>query len=406
MRLLQYNDGDLSLTTFFADKIPQKYAILSHTWAAEEVTFEDLQKRTYRKKAGYKKIRFCGEQARHDGLQYFWVDTCCIDKSSSAELTEAINSMFRWYENAAKCYVFLSDVSMTKRKARNRSSEYVWEAAFRASMWFKRGWTLQELLAPGSVEFFSRECKRLGDKKTLEREIHEITKIAISALRGASLSEFEVDERFSWAENRQTTRNEDKVYSLLGIFTVYMPLIYGEGRDNAFVRLREEIAKGLTRSACNPLTSGKVMLTSQPPVKSIRSRIETSYAEYCHDLPLQFGLPREKPFCPYRLTCWVREPSILTDNTVERLEKEAAQLSLNGFFLKPDNIRFDALWNGEKHLDYKSLSATTIKDILLLMDKDMSRRSESSSTRRVLFNCILQIYRSSVDDYEVHYNGD
>jgi hypothetical protein len=97
MRLLQYNDGDLSLTTFFADKIPQKYAILSHTWAAEEVTFEDLQKRTYRKKAGYKKIRFCGEQARRDGLQYFWVDTCCIDKSSSAELTEAINSMFRWY---------------------------------------------------------------------------------------------------------------------------------------------------------------------------------------------------------------------------------------------------------------------------------------------------------------------
>jgi hypothetical protein len=96
MRLLQYNDGELSLTTFFPDKIPQKYAILLHTWRVEEVIFEDLQKRTYKEKGGYKKIRFCGEQARRDGLQYFWVDTCCIDKSSSAELTEAINSMFRW----------------------------------------------------------------------------------------------------------------------------------------------------------------------------------------------------------------------------------------------------------------------------------------------------------------------
>jgi len=193
---------------------------------------------TGKSKAGYDKIRFCGEQARRDGLQYFWVDTCCIDKSDSAELSEAINSMFRWYRNAAKCYVYLSDVSITKRKASNQFSKFTWESALPASRWFTRGWTLQELLAPGSVEFFSQEGKRLGDKRTLERLIHEITGIAIPALRGTSLSEFGVDERLLWAVTRQTTREEDKAYSLLGIFDIYMPLMYGEGTDNALKRLR------------------------------------------------------------------------------------------------------------------------------------------------------------------------
>jgi hypothetical protein len=193
--------------------------------------------------AGYRKIQFCGEQARLDGLPYFWVDTCCIDKSSSAELQEAINSMFRWYQNAAKCYVYLSDVSTRKRKASDRSSEYTWESAFLGSRWFTRGWTLQELLAPRSVEFFSQEGKRLGDKRTLERQVRERTGITVSALQGTPLSQFGVDERLSWAENRQTTCEEDKAYSLLGIFNVYMPLIYGEGRDNALARLQEEIDK-------------------------------------------------------------------------------------------------------------------------------------------------------------------
>jgi hypothetical protein len=128
MRLLHYNDnGEYSLTQFF-DDIP-RYAILSHTWGPEEVTFEDLKKGNRVTKAGFDKIRFCGEQARHDGLQYFWVDTCCIDKSSSAELTEAINSMFRWYQNAVKCYVYLSDVSTRKRKASDTFIKYTWEPA-------------------------------------------------------------------------------------------------------------------------------------------------------------------------------------------------------------------------------------------------------------------------------------
>jgi hypothetical protein len=176
MRLLHYNnDGEFSLTQFF-DKIP-RYAILSHTWGPEEVTFKDMTEGNGASKTGFDKIRFCEEQARCDRLQYFWVDTCCIDKSSSAELTEAINSMFRWYQNAVKCYVYLSDVSTKKRKASDSFTEYTWEPAFRSSKWFTRGWTLQELLAPSpsSLEFFSQERNRLGDKRSLEQQIHETT---------------------------------------------------------------------------------------------------------------------------------------------------------------------------------------------------------------------------------------
>ena len=242
MRLLEFkNHGELSLTEFIGDNIP-RYAILSHTWGPddEELTFKDLAEGTGKSKAGYSKIRFCGEQAASDGLQYFWVDTCCIDKSSSAELSEAINSMFYWYRNAAKCYVYLFDVSA---QGLNANDQFSWELAFQESKWFTRGWTLQELIAPASVEFFSIEGKRLGDKKSLEQQVHEITKIPSKALQGSPLSDFTVSDRMSWAENRETKRKEDKAYSLMGIFGIYMPLLYGEGRENAFIRLQEKIDK-------------------------------------------------------------------------------------------------------------------------------------------------------------------
>jgi hypothetical protein len=241
MRLLQYNnDSEFSLTQFF-DHIPP-YAILSHTWGPEEVTFKDMIDGTEKSKIGFRKILFLGEQARRDGLQYFWVDTCCIHKSDAVELQEAINLMFRWYQNARKCYVYLSDVSTIERKASNSFTEYTWEPAFRSSKWFTRGWTLQELLAPLSVEFFSREGIRLGDKRQLGRVIHEMTGIAFQALQGSSLTEFTVGERFSWTFGRQTTRKEDTAYSLLGLFGVQMPLLFGEGKA-AMARLLEEIIK-------------------------------------------------------------------------------------------------------------------------------------------------------------------
>ena len=247
MRLLKLKDGEFSLVEFVGDNIP-RYAILSHTWGAdgEEVTFKDLVEGTGKDKAGYEKIRFCGKQAANDGLQYSWVDTCCIDKLSSTELSEAINSMFRWYYNAAKCYVHLSDVSICGSIENEPSFQWTWKPAFQHSRWFTRGWTLQELIAPKSVEFYSAEGERLGDKNSLMQEIHKITGITVQALQGSPLSRFSVDERMSWAARRETKREEDAAYSLLGIFDIHMPLIYGEGRKKALIRLRKEIKESLS----------------------------------------------------------------------------------------------------------------------------------------------------------------
>lgn len=241
MRLLERDDtGGIRLTDDLpSNKIPP-YAILSHTWGDGEVLFRDLMGGTGKNKAGYNKIRFCGDQAWRDGLRFFWVDTCCIDKSNSAELQEAINSMFRWYRNATKCYAYLVDVSIPSPDVDDKS---IWEPAFRASRWFTRGWTLQELIAPTSVEFFSREEVRLGDRTTLEQVIHDVTRIPLKALQRGLLSDFSVHDRMAWIENRNTTREEDLAYSLFGIFDVQLPLLYGEGKEKALERLREKTGK-------------------------------------------------------------------------------------------------------------------------------------------------------------------
>jgi hypothetical protein len=243
MRLLYTaSDGTLRWTKDIirSEEIPP-YAILSHTWGEQEVVFDDLKDiENAQSKEGYRKIRFCAQQAERDSLNYFWVDTCCIDKANNTELSEAINSMFRWYQNAEKCYVFLSDVE-GKSVEENGKSSSRWKAAFRTSRWFTRGWTLQELVAPRSVEFFSKDGARLGDKESLKQTIHEVTEIPIEALSGTGLSEFDVAERFSWAKKRQTKREEDEAYCLLGIFGIYLPLIYGEQRLSAMKRLLNEI---------------------------------------------------------------------------------------------------------------------------------------------------------------------
>jgi hypothetical protein len=229
MRLLRRNDDDeFSFEEFFGGHLP-RYAILSHFWGNEEVGFQEIRNGIGKDKKGYKKLRFCGEQAARDGLHYFWVDTCCIDKSSSAELTESINSMFAWYHKATRCYVYLSDVSTV--------------AGLRQSRWFTRRWTLQELIAPASVKFFSTEGKFIGDKTSLLQDIHEITGIPAAALQGTPLSQFSEAERMSWVKNRMTTRAEDAAYSLMGMFGVNMSVLYGEGKENAFRRLLRKIQK-------------------------------------------------------------------------------------------------------------------------------------------------------------------
>jgi hypothetical protein len=280
MRLLELkNNGEFSLTKDIVNnKGERPYAILSHTWGDDddEVNFKDLTEGSGETKAGYKKILFCAEQAARDGLQYCWVDTCCIDKANNTELSEAINSMFRWYRDADKCYVYLSDVSTNGHDQVDPSLQS-WQLAFRSSRWFTRGWTLQELIAPRSVEFFCSNGNRLGDKKSLERQLYEITGIAVLALQGTPPSEFSVHERMSWAKNRETSCEEDNAYSLLGIFDIYMPLIYGEGTKNAFSRLEDGI-KRLRKHQLDELsTVSEAAFNSTKRLRTPRSQLSVPF---------------------------------------------------------------------------------------------------------------------------------
>jgi hypothetical protein len=215
------------------------YAILSHTWGEEEVTFQDMtgDRHKAESKLGFSKIINSCRQAARDGFEYIWIDTCCIDKSSSAELSEAINSMYRWYEKSKLCYAYMSDVSCIPE------TPEVFHSSFSASRWFTRGWTLQELIAPDIVHFYNRDWLPVGTKEELLELVATATGIDMCALDGYKpLTDFTVARRMFWASRRQTTRPEDMAYCLLGIFGINMPLLYGE-RENAFLRLQEEIMK-------------------------------------------------------------------------------------------------------------------------------------------------------------------
>ncbi|RYP83386.1 hypothetical protein DL770_005406 [Monosporascus sp. CRB-9-2] len=220
------------------------YAILSHTWVdKEEVTYEEFKnEESAKKKKGWTKISSTVQMARKNGLKYAWVDTCCIDKSSSAELSEAINSMFQYYEDARVCYVYLSDLQKVRNMkgpetAKSRS------ASFAKCLWFTRGWTLQELVASRAVEFYDSGWNHYGTNESLEDAISSATNIPSGVLKKKTpLQSVPVACRMSWAANRTTTKTEDRAYSMLGIFNINMPLLYGEG-DKAFIRLQEEICR-------------------------------------------------------------------------------------------------------------------------------------------------------------------
>lgn len=250
MRLL--DTASLDIVSFLADKTPP-YAILSHTWGAEhdEPTLQMMQELTaagrrdpaawtrhpIALKKGYLKIRAACSLALSQGYRYTWIDMCCIDKTSSAELSEAINSMYRWYEAAAICYVFLEDVDV---------GPGIMNPDISRCRWFTRGWTLQELVAPMNVYFYDYKWSYIGSKRDradFREQLTRTTGIDGRVLTGAlQLDELSVACRMAWAASRTTTRPEDIAYCLMGIFQVNMPLLYGEG-PRAFIRLQEEILK-------------------------------------------------------------------------------------------------------------------------------------------------------------------
>ncbi|KAK2043744.1 HET-domain-containing protein [Colletotrichum somersetense] len=233
MRLL--NADTLQLREFYNRYVPA-YAILSHTWEDEEVTLQDLTDPASATKQGFSKVRACCAQAMRDGYEWVWVDTCCIDKTSSAELSEAINSMFRWYHQSSVCYVYLGDLPQQRPGDLDADR-------FTISKWFTRGWTLQELIAPDHVEFYDQEWNDIGTKLSLGDLIHKATGIRRDMLSGhLPLALASVAERMSWASTRKTSRLEDMAYCLLGIFDIHMPLLYGEG-SRAFNRLQQEILR-------------------------------------------------------------------------------------------------------------------------------------------------------------------
>jgi hypothetical protein len=219
------NTSTLTIHEFLGKAVPE-YAILSHTWEDEEVTFQVLQAGKGPTMKGFGKIKGCCQQAVLDGWNYAWIDTCCIDKTSSAELSEAINSMFEWYNESRVCYAYLSDVHYTALEGVG------------GSKWWTRGWTLQELIAPRNLIFYDAEWREIGTKRSLEVLISSISGISREHLHDYATAS--VAQKMSWASKRKTTRKEDEAYCLMGIFNLHMPLLYWEG-GNAFRRLQLEI---------------------------------------------------------------------------------------------------------------------------------------------------------------------
>jgi len=247
MRLI--NTSTLKLEEFIAPE-PPKYAILSHTWGDDEVTFQefrDFEDPESVVGSGIEKIRKICQLAQMAGLQYVWVDTCCIDKSSSAELSKSINSMYNWYRRAEICYAYLNDWSP---EVEFDQLEELGDPSQRPLRWFTRGWTLQELIAAREVLFFDQVWAMRGLKSNLEVRLNlsRITGISEAILQNGTAINLRttcLGQRMSWAAHRVTTRPEDEAYCLLGIFQVNMPLLYGEG-NRAFQRLQEEILKTST----------------------------------------------------------------------------------------------------------------------------------------------------------------
>jgi len=234
----------------FGDDEVTEYAILSHRWIEQEVDYNEVvklakmdeeERNEIRQRDGYRKILQSCEQAKKDGYKWLWIDTCCIDKRSSAELSEAINSMYRWYENSRICYAYLHDLPDPSFPIACNNERYAKSKGW--PEWFSRGWTLQEMIAPRDLQFFNKDWYPIGDKRTLSPILEDITRVPRHILEeGLSSNRPCVAQIMSWAANRTTTRVEDRAYSLMGLLDVNMPMLYGEGKK-AFHRLQLEIIR-------------------------------------------------------------------------------------------------------------------------------------------------------------------
>lgn len=217
-----------------------RYAMLSHKWNIDEPLFNELPNGVFAPglPPRFSKLRSFCEVAKCLGLGWAWCDTCCINKESSAELDEAITSMFRWYRDSALTIVYFFDISGFSRDDLIKSK------------WFKRGWTLQELLAPRVMRFYDRTwtpCVRgpAYNHKLVPEWLHALqcaTGIPPSALQEFTPGPDNPREKLRWASARSTTRGEDQAYCLFGIFDLTLQPQYGEG-EKAFGRLLAELIR-------------------------------------------------------------------------------------------------------------------------------------------------------------------
>ncbi|KAI0699869.1 heterokaryon incompatibility protein-domain-containing protein [Cerioporus squamosus] len=309
MRLLNTTTGRFEIVI---DPRSIRYAILSHVWARPEDGAGYKPEQTYQEvlrriaQAGpdgdalsklSEKIRKACEIARMHGFGYIWIDTCCIDQTSSAEVSESINSMFEWYSCSNVCYAFLDTVEPGEH-VRQKVSH------FRRSRWFKRGWTLQELIAPQNVLFLSKAWTIIGTKYSLAHIIEEETEIDAEVLRYNRMpSEVPVAQRMSWASKRSTTKAEDAAYCLVGMFGVNLTPIYGEGIQSAFIRLQKAILDSTPDQSI--FVWGKHIPASSLPELSVHSAYSPAPLDsyLLASSPTNFieRLPQTAPISPERL---------------------------------------------------------------------------------------------------------
>ncbi|THU84277.1 HET-domain-containing protein, partial [Dendrothele bispora CBS 962.96] len=245
MRLL--NTENFKVEEFLTDSNIPPFAILSHRWGDNKLLFKDIQNlKTAKKKPGWPKVRDACKYVKKYRFKYIWIDTCCIDKSSSAELSEALNSMYKYYGDSQVCIAYLGDVP--GGKSEERFGESGW---FRKSEWFRRGWTLQELIAPRYMIFLDEDWNQIGTRYSMRKVISmkviglvKITSIPVDVFeKPGKIDDYSIAQKMSWAAFRETKRAEDMAYCLMGLFGVNMPPIYGEGGQKAFMRLQQEIIK-------------------------------------------------------------------------------------------------------------------------------------------------------------------